>query len=285
MSAELIVAPPPAPAIRFTAEAEAMRDAAIQAGYLIGTVSNAEQNDRAAAAQGELRRVMKLVEDSRETVKRPILEAGRALDAAVKAFRADLASEELRIAKAIGDFQALELAKARAAEQVRQAELRALESARFAEEAKIREQETKIREQLAGQKRAAQQTADAANSAEARAKAEAEVTELRRQQELAAAKSHSDLEAAQERHAQAVQMVPTVEPARAAGQRIKEDWDIVVTDVRALARAHPACVKLTPINSEIRNLLDAGFQVRGVTASKVVKAGVTARKQPEAITA
>lgn len=71
--------------------------------------------------------------------------------------------------------------------------------------------------------------------------------------------------------------------ARVEGQVVKSEWEINVTDVWALARNHSSCVKIEPRMSEIRSLLDAGFQVAGVTAKKIVKASVRTKPQREAI--
>lgn len=71
--------------------------------------------------------------------------------------------------------------------------------------------------------------------------------------------------------------------ARTAGQVVRHEWEITVTDLWALARNHPTCVDIKPRTGDIKNLLDGGFQVAGVTAKKVVKSTVRASKQREAI--
>jgi len=62
---------------------------------------------------------------------------------------------------------------------------------------------------------------------------------------------------------------------------VKTEWEITVTDKYTLARYHPNCVKITPLLSEIKLLLDEGLPVRGVDAEKVVKASV--RTKPNQI--
>jgi hypothetical protein len=48
----------------------------------------------------------------------------------------------------------------------------------------------------------------------------------------------------------------------------------VVSDIWTLARAHPGCVEIKPRLFEIRQLLDAGAKVAGVTANKITKVSV-----------
>lgn len=101
--------------------------------------------------------------------------------------------------------------------------------------------------------------------------------------ELAAATSHEEMDAIQAKYADKALLLsqqPAAMPARAAGQVVKTDWDIKVTDIWALARAHPLCVKIDPRVSEIKNLLDAGVKVSGVAAERVQKASVRVSKQP-----
>lgn len=74
-----------------------------------------------------------------------------------------------------------------------------------------------------------------------------------------------------------------IAPVRAEGQRITEDWEVTVTDIHLLYRAHPTCVKVEPLVGEIKGLLKAGVQVKGVLAKRVTKAGVVRARTPEAI--
>ena len=53
--------------------------------------------------------------------------------------------------------------------------------------------------------------------------------------------------------------------------------------LKAADVAHPVCVKIEPRLSEIKNLLDAGVKVSGVTAKREIKAGVTSGKVRPAI--
>lgn len=124
------------------------------------------------------------------------------------------------------------------------------------------------------------------DDAKAREHAERAAVELKRQQELAQAATHAELDAAQERasNAQAaIDSAPFAAPARAEGQRVTTDWEITVSDIWLLAKAHPVCVKIEPQLREIKSLLNAGVKVAGVTAAQVVKSSVTAKRAPAAI--
>lgn len=103
--------------------------------------------------------------------------------------------------------------------------------------------------------------------------------ERERQAALAQAKSHQELEQIQADHCakQAeIQAKTAVAPVKAAGQVVKPDWNIEVTNPGALFLRYPQCVKLTPLVSEIKALLAAGVKPEtlsacGVTVTEVVR--------------
>lgn len=63
-------------------------------------------------------------------------------------------------------------------------------------------------------------------------------------------------------------------PVKPSSLSVKEDWEITVNDIWLLARAHSTCVKIEPLKSEIKALLNAGVNVAGITATKVVQTSV-----------
>lgn len=109
--------------------------------------------------------------------------------------------------------------------------------------------------------------------------------EQRRFKELAAAKDDDERDAINLRYNdeanQISEQMPKVE--KVAGQTAKPDWEITVTDVHQLYRFHSNCVELKPINSAIKELLDAGVSVRGVTAKQIVKVSQRKTKPEKAI--
>lgn len=122
--------------VTYTPDAVALRDDALAASALIGRVGDAVEQAAAVDAQRAIKTALKLLEDTRKACKEPVIEFGRVIDETAKKFRAGLESEEIRIATLVGNFQTAVLAKARAAEAARQAELNALEKKRQEELAK-----------------------------------------------------------------------------------------------------------------------------------------------------
>lgn len=120
----------------------------------------------------------------------------------------------------------------------------------------------------------------------------AKLAEIERQKaaELAKATSHDQIDAVQEKFDQQVKEQQAQAPSlilsapKPRGSVNKEVWEYQVSDINLLYRAHPTCVKLEALPSEIKALLDAGVDVKGITKPKrVVAAGVRAPKQPQAI--
>ena len=116
--------------VAVTVEAWGKHNAALEVAALIGRVSCAEEQQSAVDAQKHLATLLKEAETSRKAVKEPVLIYGRAIDDAAKKFSDELRQEELRITRLISDFQALEMAKVRAAQAVENERLAALERER-----------------------------------------------------------------------------------------------------------------------------------------------------------
>lgn len=104
--------------------------------------------------------------------------------------------------------------------------------------------------------------------------------ERERAEKVSLAESVGEQDKINEEYSRKVQEATAVTPApvRAKGQMVKSDWDITISDINLLYRAHPTCVDLKPRVSEIKALLDAGVDVKGVTAKKAVKATVRTSK-------
>ena len=308
--------------ISFLPAAHELKQLALEKSSIVGKVETADENQVAFEAQSELAEIRKQVEKARVIAKQPSLDEGRRIDAAAKAFLEEIGPEEMRVAKLIGDFQQLELAKQRAAEKAkkleeeriereRQAELRRIAEKQAAEQ-RAREQEARriadeaaaIRRRqdaesaeaarLASEATNAKQRAEAerqrkeleARQAREREEAERARIELERANALAAAKSHEAFEAANQKanDAQAaIAQTPSAAPVRAAGQKVKTDVEITVTNIWLLAKAHPTCVKIEPVISEIKSLLAAGVNVAGVTSKEVVKSQTVGRAMQQAI--
>jgi len=108
--------------------------------------------------------------------------------------------------------------------------------------------------------------------------------ERKRLAELAKAETHDQIDAVQEKFNEAARNVPVIAPPpRATGQVVRDDWEITVTDIWLLARAHPGCVRIEELKSEIKALLNAGVDVKGVSAKRVTTSGVRVGRTPAAL--
>lgn len=107
-----------------------MRDDALAAASLVVKVDSEMTQGVAVDAQKDLTRVVKMIEDARVAVKAPVLDLGRAIDRVAKEATDKVKAELGRLTRLLGDYQQLEIAKAKSAEAARNAELTALERSR-----------------------------------------------------------------------------------------------------------------------------------------------------------
>ena len=270
-------------AASFTAEALALKEAALASGALVGKVTNGEEQEAAVTAQKEVGRILKLAEDARKAAKEPVLEYGRRIDDAAKRFIEDLKVEQLRLAKLVADFQQLEQARVRAAQLAREAEERKLQEERRRAEEEVQRKAREEQQRLDEESRKAAALAQSARDNKEREAAAALQLEIDRQKALASAQSHDALDRINDQHSAAVADLPTASAVRTEGQRVTESWEFEVTDIWTLARAHPACVVIAPRRSEIKSLLNAGAKVAGIRAWKETKASVNVRPMAKAI--
>ncbi|NBV25154.1 MAG: hypothetical protein EBS05_24945, partial [Proteobacteria bacterium] len=290
--------------IVFTPEAEDARISALCLAADVSEVTGPETQVKAVEAQKAIRGVISAVEKARKAQKVPILEAGRKLDAACDKFCEDLKSHELRIATEVGNYQEAEREKVRKAEQAAAAELARIERERQ-EAVEAAQRAAWKAQQEAEAKAAAERAAAARAAAEERAKIEAEAAKerakARNDQERAAAEAHA--KAAQEQAAQraeqdriaaearakaeqeaaaarlaaekqrqdelAAQQIEAVgtvaQPAKVAGQVIKEEWEITEINAFALMRVRPDLVRDVIFDRvEIKRELDRGLTLAGV---------------------
>ena len=111
----------------YTEEAIELRDLALGTSSLIGRVSTPSEQEAAVAAQTKLQFILSEAEKARKAVKEPVLAFGQLIDTRAREFKEEISEELLRLARLIGDYQALEQAKARAAEQLKREELAHIE--------------------------------------------------------------------------------------------------------------------------------------------------------------
>lgn len=69
-------------------------------------------------------------------------------------------------------------------------------------------------------------------------------------------------------------------PRKAEGMSSKADWDVEVFDINLLYRAHPVCVKMEPLVSEIKNLIKAGVtEIKGVRFKPKISVSVRGKNE------
>lgn len=264
--------------VDITPSAREMKEHTLAISRQVLEVNDAASQEIAVRAQREVSGFISIVEKARKATKEPALEMGRKIDEAAKVFIAESKAEELRLATLVGDFQALEAAKVRAAEQARLAdERRIIEERQRAEMEALRAADAE-RRRLADAEAENARLAASAKSKRAKEILAQQQVEIERQRALAEARSHEELDRINEEASNAQAALaeqPKYEPVRAQGQRVQEDYEIIVSDIWLLAKAHPTCVRIEALVSEIKTLIKAGVKVAGVIAKPIVKAGVT----------
>lgn len=200
-------------------EARAMRDKLLVEIRDVTAVSDAFDADVAADVLKRATQLTRGIEANRTTVKAPVLDLGRKIDALAKEIVADLTVEIGRVSRVLGDYQIAEKRKAEAAERLARDEARRIQA----------EAEQKARE-----------AAKAANSDTEALAAASEIMDT------AAAKIVETRKA----------IVSTVAP-KAAGTAVREDVCFEVTDIVALYAARPELVNLEPNGSAIRAICKA----------------------------
>ncbi len=125
----------------FTAAALELKAWALGFGALVVRVANPSEQKDAVAAQIEVAKVLKLAETARKTAKDPVLDFGRLIDDKAKEFVKELKQEELRLGRLVADYQQLEQARVRAAQQAENERLLQIERERAAETAKAQTHE------------------------------------------------------------------------------------------------------------------------------------------------
>lgn len=233
---------------------QAKADALSLSESIIAVTTAAQQRDAISAAS-LMKGLLRDVEGAREEVKKPVLIAGRKIDAAAKVFSFELEAEVKRVERLAADFQKEEDRKAAA---IRAEEERRQQAQREAEEAE-RERERQALARLAAEaekeRRAAllkiQQAKDeAAREAaqiEADRLAEARAEEVRINQLACQEAAERRLEAERGRAMQ----LQAVAPPKPEGAIVKRSCDYELKDIRALYAARPDLVELTPKRSLI----------------------------------
>jgi hypothetical protein len=205
-------------------DANERRATALSAARAITSVSDAFDAETAADALRTVSDLAKQVEAARAVVKAPVLELGKKIDSTAKDFSADLEAEKVRLSRLLGEFQAVERAKA---EEVQRAA--AAEARRLAEEAA----------------RAAADVEFATNGAEAD-----------RAQQVAAQAETAAIEARV--------AVAAAAPVKPRGVAVREVWKFEVTDLAALYKARPDLCVIEANSPLIRETVKVNQTIPGL---------------------
>lgn len=276
MTQALIVRNDSALSVNFTDQAIALRESVLDKSAAIARVTDADEQRIAVESQAEIATLLRDAEKARVSCKEPVLEFGRNIDLRAKEFVADLNLERDRLDKLVGDFQVLEDARVKAAEAERRLEQQRIEEARMKAEREARDKAELEQRKLNAEMADARRLAAAAKNAVDAEKARVLQMEIERERKVSQAKSLEQMETIRANSQEEIAALPVATAARVKGQRVDEEWKITVTDVWALARAHPMCVNIEPRLTDIKMILNSGRSVAGVIAKREIKASVRA---------
>ena len=265
--AKLTLNPTPPEAI------EAINSALAKSALVPDEIDTELEQAQAVNAQRDIASLLKEIEKARVAAKQPALDFGRLVDARAKELIKELEPEQMRIAKAVGNYQQRELEKVREAQRKADAERAEIE--RKQREAKAAELKRVWEEE---QKRLAE-----IRKAELEANAE-KVRAMREAAEAARKKAEEESKIRAERAAQELAQVKVVEaPVKAEGQSVRKEIRIEITDIWTLAKMHPGLVKIEPRNAEIKEMIRLGHKVAGVRSWEETISSVRVGKQQQVL--
>lgn len=223
-------------------EAEAMKQELIARAQEIQIVNDPAASDAAKARIKELASVRIAVEKCRNSVKKPIIQIGKDIDAKAKEYLAEIQVEEDRLSKKVGDYAlAVEEIRRKALREAEERRRKEAEEARLLEEQRLRaEREKEAAEKAAREAEWADDEETKAKAAEAEAKAKLESEEAERKAKAAEEQSKA---------------APIVLPQSVGGTKMQ--WDFEVVDMDKLAHSRPDFVTITEKRKEILSFLNA----------------------------
>lgn len=252
---------------------EAINSALAKSALVPDEIDTELEQAQAVNAQRDIALLLKEIEKARVSAKQPALDFGRLVDARAKELIKELEPEQMRIAKAVGNYQQRELEKVREAQRRADAERAELErKQREAEEAERKRVWEDERKRLAEIRKAELE----ANAEKVRAMLEAA--------EAARKKAEEEAKIRAERAAQELAQVKVVEaPVKAEGQSVRKEIRIEITDIWTLAKMHPGLVKIEPRNAEIKEMIRLGHKVAGVRSWEETVSSVRVGKQQQVL--
>lgn len=216
--------------LHVTARGESFKIEALSKTKAVTEVTDAFTQQRAINAVAIAKGLMKEVQQSREEVKRPIIDIGKEIDKVAVEFCMPLTFEVTRIELLIAEFQRSEADRIEGEKQSRLAQ-------------QLKEQQETLRLQ-----REQQEATD--RLAKATTKAARELAE-KTAHEIAVQQAELEINQ-QEQASNEITTAPKVE-----GGSVRKTFDFEVVDIAALYAKHPDCVKMEPKKREIAVLIEA----------------------------
>lgn len=271
-------------AINVDQSAITRKQSVLSESVTITEVSDEFGQELCVSTQRSIKDLLKLVEDSRQEIKAPILELGRKIDGKAKEFSAELQTEFNRLNGLNERFIIDQRKKAAEAEAARQAELKRIEAEqrRLAELARVAE-ELRIAEEarIEAEKRAAAEAEFNAVSEAEQAEAATKADEIEKLRLANAARDAENLrkaiEAADKLKAKqmATQQAPAVTVSKPSGSVVKDVWVFEVTDAALAYKSRPEFFELTERKSVISQAIASGLRdCPGLRIYQTLKTGV-----------
>ncbi len=232
-------------------EAEAQKAELLKRSALIVEIKDPTAFEAARNELKKLAAMRNLVEKSRKTVKEPVLQVGKEIDAKAADFTANLNTEEKRVTKLMADYSAeVEEQRQRALREIEAKRAAEAKAAAEAEAARIKaEQEAEKARQEAEEKRKAAEAAmweeDGAEAAKAKEEADKAAEAARVVAEREAALAAEQAAALAAAAATPIQVVPQA----VSGTKFVPDYE--VEDIHALYQHNAGLVTVTERRSEI----------------------------------
>lgn len=241
------------PAVELTVEAKEARDGLIREANKVSTVADQIDADSAAALLRDMQTFLRMIEAGRKSVKQPVLDVGRQIDATAKELVQTVAAESDRISRLLGSYQA---------EQRRLAEERVREERRKLEE-QAREERRRIEEEARRQAARIRAAEDDQSRADAQAEAEKALAEQQARSQTALAERQAALN--------------EVTPPKIDGTQVRVQWCFELVDIDALYKAAPHLCNIEPNGTAIRAVIKTNHSIPGLRIWKEEKTIISKR--------
>lgn len=274
MEKHLILAPAitvtPVAAPVLSDDARAIKQKLLTEAALVPSIVTADNKALAELTAVEIKTHIKQITQDHEDVKKPYWAICQALDTVKRTHLEKLNGELHRIALGLGAFeQKVREEEARVEKERKDAELKLQEEQRVLEARRIELQRQQQAAELAPQPKGK----SAKEAAEA-----AEAARLEEQFLLDEAKAASERRA-HEANATANSQLTTLSEAGVKGGRVAMDYNIVVTDKKALfERWGDKFLKIEPKLAELKAAIKLSIELPGVTWTTTPKVNMSARK-------